>query len=446
MQVSVETISALERKMTVEVPSGDIDSAINERLLSLSKTARLNGFRPGKVPLKVVKKRFGPQVRGEVLGDVIERSFRDAVTQENLRLAGQPRIEPLEDAAPDSDGENFCYTAVFEVYPQFAPRFDASIVVERPVVDIGAADIDEVLASLRKQKTEYVEVERAARNEDQVEIDFVGSIDGEEFDGGKAEKAPLVLGSKSMIEGFEDQLQGVSAGDNKIITVTFPEAYGVDNLAGKTAEFAIYVHAVKAATLPEINADLVRSFGVEDGTIDSLRADIEKNMRRELKQRIDAQLKQQVMDGLLSLNEVEVPAALVEQEIGQLKEQLAQQMPPESQQPELPDDMFTAEADKRVRLGLVIGEIVRTLELTPDPADIRQRVESIASSYEDPQQVIDYYYGNRQLLQKLEGMALEEAVTRTVLEKATVTDKPATFQEIMHPPAAEPELSEESQD
>ncbi|MBX2824817.1 MAG: trigger factor [Gammaproteobacteria bacterium] len=439
MQVSVETTSGLERKMTVEVPSEDIDSAVHERLQSLSKTAKMNGFRPGKVPYKVVKKRFEPQVRGEVLGDVINRSFQDAVMQEKLRLAGSPKIEPLDDTTLESSSEGFRYTAVFEVYPEFEPRFDASIKVERPSVDIGEADIDEVLESLRKQRTEFSDVERPAANEDQIEIDFTGRVDGEEFEGGKAEKAPLVLGSRSMIEGFEDQLIGLSSGEDKTITVKFPEAYGAEHLAGKEAEFDIHVHSVKEPRLPEINEELVKSFGIDDGTLESLRADIEKNMSKELKQRVDAQVKQQVMDGLLDLNEVEVPSALVQQEIGRLKEQLAQQMPPDSAPADMPDELFADEADKRVRLGLVIGEIVRTKELKPDDADIRQQVESIASSYQDSQQVIDYYYSNRELMQNVEGLVLEETVTRTVLEQATVTDKPMTFQEIMNPPAAEPE-------
>jgi len=302
MQVSVETTSGLERKMTVEVPSEDIDSAVQERLQSLSKTARMNGFRPGKVPFKVVKKRFEPQVRGEVMGDVINRSFQDAVQQEKLRLAGSPRIEPLEEDALEASSEGFRYTAVFEVYPEFEPKFDTSISVERPAVDIGAADVDEVLESLRKQRTEYTEVDRPSADEDQVEIDFTGRVDGEEFEGGKAEKTPLVLGSGSMIGGFEEQLIGLSAGDDKTITVSFPEAYGAAHLAGKDAEFDIHVHTVKEASLPEVNEELVKSFGIEDGTIESLRADIEKNMTKELKQRVDSQVKQQVMDGLLDLN------------------------------------------------------------------------------------------------------------------------------------------------
>lgn len=445
MQVSVETTAGLERKMIVEVPSEDIDSAINERLQSLSKTTRMNGFRPGKVPFKVVKKRFEPQVRGEVLGDVINRSFQDAVIQEKLRLAGQPRIEPLDDSvAESSDDNSFRYTAVFEVYPEFEPVFNDSIKVDKPTVSIGESDIDEVFESLRKQKTEFVDVERAAKLGDQVEIDFVGSIDGEEFEGGKGEKAPLVLGSGSMIEGFEDQLVGVSTGDDKTITVTFPEAYGAEHLAGKTADFAIHVHSVKEASLPEVNAELVKSFGIEDGEISSFRADIEKNMQRELKQRVDAQVKQQVMDGLLDLNEVDIPAALVQQEIGRLKEQLAQQMPSDSPQPELPDELFSEEANKRVRLGLIIGEIVRIKDIKPDAADVREQVETIASSYQDSQQVIDYYYGNQELLQNVEGLVLEETVTRTVLEQASVTDKPMSFQDVMNPPAAETEVSEES--
>ena len=428
--------------MTVEVPAADIDSAVVERLQSLSKTARMNGFRPGKVPFKVVKKRFEPQVRGEVLGDIISSSFQDAVSQEKLRLAGQPRIEPLPEAQDDS--EQFSYTAVFEVYPEFDPQYGEAISVEKPQIEIAEADVDEVLESLRKQRTEYVDADRPSVNEDQLEMDFTGRIDGEAFEGGTAEKVPLVLGSGSMIPGFEDQLVGVVAGEDKTISVSFPDNYGAEHLAGKEAEFEVHIHTVKEPRLPELNEELVKSFGVEDGEIDSLRKDIRQNMQRELNQRIDASIKQQVMNGLLDLNSVPVPVALRDQEIGRLREQLAQQMPKDSGEINLPDEMFSEEAEKRVRLGLVVGEIIRSENLKAEPDAVRAKVESLAASYQEPQQLIDYYYSNQELLQNIESVVLEESVTETVLAKASVIDKAQTFKEFMNPPNAENNETTES--
>jgi len=434
MQVSVETTDGLQRKMTIALPAEDIDSAVKERLQSLGKTTRMNGFRPGKVPFNVLKKRFEPQVRSEVLGTLINKSFYDAVQQEKLRPAGQPEIAPEDEKDEGKDG--FSYIATFEVYPEFDPVFNDSIKVKKPVVEIKDSDIDEMIESLRKQRTDFTTVDRAAANDDQVVIDFLGRVDGEEFEGGKAEKAPLVLGSKSMIEGFEDQLQGLSAGDKKTIKVTFPAEYQAEHLAGKDAEFDINVHEVKESFLPELNEELVKSFGIEDGTIESLRADITKNMERELKQRVDNEIKTQVMDGLLALNPIDVPSALVKEEIGRQREQLMQQMQGQADESFLSDELFTEQAEKRVRLGLVVGEIVQKSELKSDASAVREQVEQIASSYQDPQQVIDYYYGNPEMMRNVEGLVLEEAVTTKVLEASSVTDESKTFQEIMNPSEA----------
>jgi len=442
MQVSVETTQGLERRMTVALPSEDIDSAVLKRLQSLSKTTRMNGFRPGKVPFKVVKKRYEPQVRNEVLGSMINRSYYDAVKQENLRPAGQPSIEPGENRGEGEAG--FSFVATFEVYPEFDPVFNDSIHVTRPQVTIESSDIDEMVDNLRKQRTEYTVVERESRDGDQIVIDFLGRLDGEAFEGGKAEKAPLVLGSNQMIPGFESQLIGLSAGDEKTITVTFPENYQADHLAGKETEFDIKVHEVKESSLPELDEELVRSFGIEDGTIESLRADIQKNMERELKQRVDSKVKTQVMDGLVSLNPIDVPAALVQEEIKRQKEQMVEQMPPGTEVSALPDELFTEQATRRVQLGLVVGEIIQKNDIKVDAAAVRKQVELLASSYQDPQQVIDYYYGNKEMLQNVEGLVLEEAVTAEVLSAATVVDEPTSFKDIMNPPPSEAAESESS--
>ncbi|MFK7855899.1 MAG: trigger factor [Granulosicoccus sp.] len=436
MQVSVETTQGLERRMTVALPSDDIDSAVLERLQSLSKTTRMNGFRPGKVPFKVVKKRYEPQVRSEVLGSLINRSYYDAIQQEQLKPAGQPNIVPAEDVEGD-DETGFRFVATFEVYPDFEPVYNDSIKVVKPVVSIEESDITDMLDNLRKQRTEYVTVDREARNDDQIVIDFIGRIEGEEFDGGKAEKAPLVLGSNSMIPGFESQLVGLSAGAQKTIQVTFPEDYQADHLAGKETEFDITVHEVKESNLPELDEELVKSFGIEDGTIESLRADIVQNMERELKQRVEGEIKKQIMDGLVDLNPIDVPGSLVSEEIKRQKEQLMQQMPADSDSSMLSDDLFTEQATRRVQLGLVVGEVIQQNDIKADAAAVRSQVEQLASSYQDPQQVIDYYYGNPEMLKNIEGLVLEEAVSAAVLEVATVTDNPTTFKDIMNPPAPE---------
>ena len=442
MQVSIETTQGLERKMTIEVPAEEISSAVSERLQSIKKTARLKGFRPGKVPMKVVQKRFGPQVRLEVLGDVINSSFRDAVVQEQLRPAGSPQFEPLSDPEEKQPDLPFTYTATFEVYPEFEPKFNDSIKIESKQADVEESDIDEMLDNLLKQRTEYQSVERQAGDDDQVVIDFTGSVDGEEFDGGKAEKAPLVLGSGAMIPGFEDQLLGVNGGEEKTIEVKFPDDYHASELAGKTADFRIKVHEVKEPVTPELDEEMVKSFGIEDGNVDTLRADIRKNMERELQQRKEADVKQQVMDGLLALNEIDVPNALLQDEIGRMREQMMQQMP-EGSETHLSDELFSDEADKRVRLGLVVGEIVRAKEIRAEPAAVREEVETIASTYQEPQHVIDYYYGNPEMLKNVEGLVLEKAVTDSILEVASVNEIRSTFKEIMNPTPAVAEAGEE---
>lgn len=444
MQVSIETTQGLERRMTVALPSEDIDSAVLERLQSLSKTTRMNGFRPGKVPFNVVKKRYEPQVRSEVLGSMINRSYYDAIQQEKLKPAGQPDIVPAGDADSDDD-TGFSFVATFEVYPEFVPVFNDSIKVDRPLVSIEENDIEDMLDNLRKQRTDYVVVDREAQNDDQIVIDFLGRVDGEEFEGGKAEKAPLVLGSNAMIPGFETQLIGLKAGDEKTIQVTFPEDYQADHLAGKETEFDISVHEVKESHLPELDEELVKSFGIEDGTIESLRADIVKNMERELKQRVEGNVKSQIMDGLVELNPIDVPGSLVAEEIKRQKEQLMQQMPADSDSSMLSDDLFTEQATRRVQLGLVVGEVIQQKDIKADAAAVRAQVEQLASSYQDPQQVIDYYYGNPDMLKNIEGLVLEEAVTAAVLEAATVTDSPTTFKDIMNPPTPDaPAESENS--
>ncbi len=433
MQVSVEATEGLERKLKVQVPAERIDSAVNERLQSLSKTVRLQGFRPGKVPLRVVRTRFGAQVRQEVLGEVIQSSFQEAVVQEQLRPAGMPQIEPVDMDA----GKELSYTAVFEVYPDFELAAVDGMQIERPVAEVAESDIDEMIDNLRKQRSEWETVERAAEDGDQLTIDFVGSIDGEEFPGGKADNMPLVLGSGSMIPGFEEQLVGASAGDERSVKVSFPEDYRAEHLAGKEAEFSVKVHAVKVPQLPEVDDEFAKSFGVDEGGVDALRADIRNNMQRELKQAVETRVKQQVMEGLVALNPIDLPKALVEEEIARLRQNVAGQMPEGASTEHLSDELFSADAERRVRLGLVVAEVIKSAELKADADKVREYVENLAASYQEPQQVVDYYYGNRELLQNVEGLVLEQAVTDWVVARAQVSEKPTAFKDVMNTAPAE---------
>jgi len=436
MQVTEESSTGLERKIKIQVPSEQIDSAVQERLKSLAKTARINGFRPGKVPLQVVRKRFGGQVRQEVLGDVINKSYQEALEQENYRPAGMPAIEPVRDA--DSSDETFSYHATFEVYPEIEISDLSNASIDKTIASVAATDVDEMIETLRKQKTEWEEVDRPAENDDQVTMDFTGSVDGEEFAGGASKDAPLVLGSGSMIPGFEEQLLGSIKGDEKTITVNFPDDYRATELAGKEASFEVSVHAVKESSLPEVNDEFAQAFGVEEGGVEALRADIQKNMERELGQALENRNKQAVMEVLLEKNSFDVPASMIKEEVERLRQQIVEQMKGQGQTeaPALGDELFKGDAERRVKLGLLIAEIIKKNEIKPDPDKVKSTIESIASSYEDPKQVVDYYYGNQEYLQNIEGLVLEQQVTDWALQQATVVEKAMEFKEVMNPEQA----------
>jgi len=431
MQVTEQSVNGLERTIKIQVPSADIDTAVQKKLQSLAKEVRLNGFRPGKVPLQVVRKRFGGQVRQEVLGDIINESYHNAMTQENYRPAGMPSIEPV---ANEETPEEFAYTATFEVYPEIElASLNGSSVVKTDS-SVEESDLDEMMETLRQQRKVWNDVDRPAATGDQVVMDFTGSIDGEEFPGGSAKDAPLELGSNSMIPGFEDQLVGVSKGDEKTISVNFPDDYRATDLAGKEAQFQITVHAVKMSELPEVNDEFAKEFGVEEGGVQGLRADIKENMERELKQALENRDKQAVMDLLLEKNDFPVPGSLIKEEIGRLKKQMLDQMQtPEGSEPELGDELFESDAERRVKLGLLVAEIIKKNELKPDPDKVRSTIESMAASYEDPKQVVDYYYSNQEYMQNVEGLVLEKQVTDWAMEQASVESQAKSFKEVMNP-------------
>tara|TARA_R110000764_G_scaffold2641_7_gene11509 strand:+ start:546 stop:1892 length:1347 start_codon:yes stop_codon:yes gene_type:complete len=430
MQVSVETTSGLERRMTIGVPADRIESEVNKRLQQTAQRAKVDGFRPGKVPMSVIRKRYGASAHQEVIGEVIQSTFYEAIMQEKLTPAGAPNVEPKS----MEEGKDFEYTATFEVYPEITLAEFDGIKVERLESEVTDADLDTMLETLRKQNTRFETVERAAQNDDQLTIDFVGKVDGEAFQGGTADDSNIVLGSGRMIPGFEEGLVGAKAGDSLTLNVTFPEDYQNLDLAGKAAEFDVTVKAVAEPALPELNEEFFTQFGVSEGGIEGFRAEVRKNMERELNQAIKTKVKAQVMDGLLETNTVDVPKALVANEIDRLREQAVQQFGGSNiQASQLPAELFEEQAKRRVSLGLVVAEVVKKNDIKPDNDRVRTMIEELAAAYQEPEQVINWYYQNEQQLGEIQSVVLEEQVVDTVLQKAQVTDKKVAYEEAVKP-------------
>ncbi len=433
MQVSIETLEGLQRKMTVSLPADQVDSAIDKKLEEISRTVRLDGFRPGKVPVSVVKQKYGPAVREEVIGELIESSYRDALVQEKLRPAGPPTIEPVE----SEDKKTLDFAATFEVYPEVEHVELESVEVERPVVEITEADIDKMIDKLREQRREWVEVDREAKEGDQVIVDFEGSIDGETFAGGSGEDMEVELGAGRMLKEFEEGLVGMKKGEEKTVDVTFPEDYHGKEVAGKTAQFKLKVKQVAEPKLPELDEELIKSFGVESGEIEDFRKDVKANMEKELANKIKVKVKNAVMDALLEKNDVETPSAMVAEEIRNLKLQMLQNMgqdPAKADLSTLPDELFKEEAEKRVKLGLLVGALIKSEGMSTDPERFRETLEDLASAYEDPQQVIEYYSKNADARTSLEGLVLEDQVVDLILDKAKVSEQSLGFEEMMNQP------------
>lgn len=429
MQVSVESTSALERRMTVGVPAERIEAEVSKRLQQTARRAKVPGFRPGKVPMSVIRQRYEEAARQEALGELIQSSFYEAVVEQKLNLAGAPSVEPQAFVK----GQDLQYIATFEVYPEVQISGLDSIAVERPQAEVGDADVDNMLDVLRKQNTRFEAVERAAETGDQLNIDFVGKIDGEAFAGGSAKGTQLVLGSGRMIPGFEDALVGVVAGEERVITPTFPEDYQNLDLAGKTAEFSVTVNSVAAPQLPELNDEFFALFGIKDGGLEGFRAEVRKNMERELRQAIKSKVKNQVMDGLLQANPVEVPKALVANEVDRLRAQAVQQFGGNIKPDQLPVSLFEEQAKRRVSLGLLVTEVVKQFELKPDDARVRGVIEEMAAAYQEPEQVVAWYYKNDEQLNEVRSVVLEEQVVDTVLQSANVTDKSVSYEEAVKP-------------
>ncbi|WP_394176203.1 trigger factor [Thalassotalea litorea] len=434
MQVSVETTQGLERKLSISVPAETVDVEVKNRLRQIAKTQKINGFRPGKVPPSVIQKRYGKSVRQEVAGELMQRHFVEAIVAEKLNPAGRPAFV----AKSNEEGKELAFEATFEIYPEVELSGLDKIKVEKPQVEVTDKDLDEMFETLQNQHKTWKENKRKTKKGDKLTIDFNGRVDGEEFEGGKAEGFELELGSNRMIPGFEKAITGMKVGEEQTITVTFPEDYHAENLKGKDAEFDIKVHKTEGPVLPEINDEFAKLFGVEEGGVEALRDEVRKNMERELTQAVKAKVKEQILDGLVENNDVEIPKALTDQEVDVLRQQAMQrfggQMDP-ANLPQLPAEMFTEQAKRRVKVGLLLGEVIKVNELKVDDEKVKSLIESAASAYEDPQEVIEYYMNNQEMLQQMQHVAMEEQAVELLLEQADVSEKETAFSEIMNPKA-----------
>ncbi|MCL1065405.1 trigger factor [Shewanella olleyana] len=428
MQVSVETTQGLERRLTISVPAEQIEKLVKDNLLREAKRAKISGFRPGKVPVSVINQRYGAAIRQDVTGEVMQRNFIEAIMAEKLNPAGAPVFAPGE-----TEGENFVFVATFEIYPEVELTGLDAIEVEQPQAEVNDADVDTMIETLRKQHATFAVVETAAEEGNKAKMNFVGSVDGEEFEGGKADDFELELGSNRMIPGFEAGVIGHKAGDEFEIEVTFPEDYHAENLKGKAAKFVITLTEVQAAELPEVNDEFASLFGIAEGGLEALKAEIRKNMTRELEQALKANVKEQVIEGLLSANEITIPSALVDGEVNVLRQQAMQRFGGQTENmPELPADLFTEQAERRVKVGLLLGEVIKTNELQAEDERVQGLIASMASAYEDPSEVVEYYNGNKELMQNMRNVALEEQAVEVLLKSAKVTLKDVEFEEFMN--------------
>lgn len=433
MRVSIETTSGLERRLSVGVPADRVDGAVDQRLREASRNVRLPGFRPGKVPMRVMQQRFGAGVRQEVLGEVISQTFQEAVQSENLRPAGQPKIEPKSFDA----GKDIEYTAIFEIFPTVAVKDVAGFDVKKPVADVTEDDVNEIIEVFRKQQGSLETVERAAEEGDTVVIDFVGTRDGEAFEGGSGDDLSLELGSGRMIPGFEDGISGMSAGDKKSLDLTFPDDYQQEDLQGAAVQFDITVKEVKAMELAPLDDKLFASYGVEEGGEETFRAEVKKNMERELRNAVQNHVKQQVMDAIVDAHaDLEIPSSLVGQEINAMRSQMFQQFGGQANQNMdlqsiLPDEMFKEQAERRVKLGLLLSEMIGKFDLQADSAKVRAMIEDIASTYQEPEEVVNYYYSENEQLAQIESRVLEDQIVDKVLEAASVAEETCSYQEAL---------------
>ena len=421
----------LERRLKLAVPRDKIEREVSQRLQKLSRTVKLAGFRPGKVPLKIVQQQYGNQVRQEVLGDTVQQTFTEAVREQKLKIAGYPRIEPEQQ---QNDAGEFAFSAIFEVYPEFEVGDVSGIEIEKLTTPLDEAEIDRTLEILRKQRATYKAVERPAQNGDKLNLDYQGKIDGEVFAGGSAEGVTLMLGEGAMLKDFEAQLIGAKSGEIKNFGIDFPADYHGKEVAGKRAEFEVKLNEVAAPELPALDADFARALGVQDGDLNKLRDEIRANLQREVERRVMTHLKEQVMQALYEKTQIELPNSLIEQEINRLNETARRNLAEQGMDPAklaLPPAVFEEQAKKRVALGLILQQLVKQEKLEAQPDEVRRRLEEFAAGYDDPQQVINYYRGDRARMAEVESLVLEDNVVQWVLARAKVTEKPVDFEAMM---------------
>lgn len=432
MQVSIETTSGLERRLNISLPASQIDNEVDSKLKESSHKVRLDGFRPGKIPLKVMKQRFGAQVRQEVLQEQINKSVSQAIAQEKLEPAGMPRIEPKN----LDEGKDVEFAAIFEVFPEIENRDYEGIEITQPVVEITESDIDSMIENLQKQVATWKEVKKKSKNGNKVNIDFKGTKDGEAFEGGSAEGSDLTLGSGSMIPGFEDSIVGMKAGEEKTISLTFPEDYQSEELQGVEAEFEIKVNTVSEQELPELNDEFFEKYGVKEGGIEAFREDVKQNMQREAEKAANENVKNQIMDALMEKHQdMIIPSVLISEEISNLKQMSMQQFGGISPEMDinslLPDDLFQEQADRRVRIGLILKSYIQDKNITADPAKVKEFIEAEAATYESPQEVINYYYSNQNHLNNVENLIIENSVIELIKDTAKLTEKKQTYSEFL---------------
>ncbi len=436
MMVSVQVLSGLERRMEVSVPATRVEQQVDARLIAISRDANIKGFRKGRAPIHVIKQRFGLQAREDVLNELIRTTFTEAVQRESLMPAGGPRIEPLS----AGKGEDLRYAAVFEVYPEVAVQGVDGMALMRPTAEVAEADVDAMIDSLRKQRPNFVATARGCQDGDRVTVDFDGTLDGEAFAGGKAENFVVQLGAGRMLKGFEDGIRGVAAGETRTFPVEFPPQYPAANLAGKTAQFTAVVKTVEEQQLPEVDDEFCKAFGVFEGGIEALRAEVRENMQRELAQNVRARLKSQVMDKLVAANPIDLPRTLIEAEIRDMQTEILRRMQQQGGRPQgqlPPKEQFEAGARRRVALGLVLNELIKGAGITVDMARVEQRLDELVASYADPADARNQYLQNEGAMRQLQMVVLEDQVVDYVLGRAQVTDQPATFKDIMNFGAAE---------
>lgn len=427
MQVSVETLEGLKRRMTVELPIEQVNEIVDNRLRSMAREMRLDGFRPGKVPLQVVRQRFGVHARQEAYGELIQKSYYEALGEQKLHAVGDPAIDIKDEK------DAFIYVAEFEVVPELIISDLGGAELERPVAELLDSDVDSMIEKLRQQRVTWNKVERAAQDGDQLMISFVGKIDDEEFEGGSAVKVPLVLGSGSMIDGFEQGLLGASEGDERSVETTFPDDYQAQHLAGKAAVFEITVNEVAEPVLPEVDEEFAKAMGVEDGSVDLFKQEIRTNMQRELDAKIKSKTKEGVMELLLVKHEFDVPQAIIDDEANRLREDTRKQMESQGQSSstfQLPVEVFKEQAERRVKLGMLTTKIISEQKIEVDDERLREMIEEFAASYESPQEMIDWYYEDAERIDPVRHVVLEDQVVDWVLSQVKVEEKQHSFDEL----------------